>query len=69
MEDEKYVALKEVLLRMLKDFEKIKKSSEQASAMAQQIGGPLQKEISAFSTKLDRLMHELLKLEQETRSL
>ena len=69
MEDEKYVALKEVLLRMLKDFEKIKKSSEQASRISQQIGGLLQKEISAFSTKLDRLMHELLKLEQETRSL
>ncbi|MBM3184605.1 MAG: hypothetical protein FJZ64_04805 [Chlamydiae bacterium] len=69
MEDEKYEALRETLVKMLKELEKVKKTSDFALILSKKIGAPLEKEMKAFSLKFDSLMHELLKLEQETRAI
>ena len=68
MED-KYEALRKILIDLLADFEKAKKKSKKASQISRSIGGHIQKDLSILNAKLNKLMEKAMKLEQETREI
>ena len=64
-----YKGLRQMLIALLKDLEKVKKKTKKAIRFSSKIGGPLKKETPKVMKQFDAIAKNILRLEQETREI